>query len=270
MDSGLAHVGNADLYYEMAGQGQPVVLIHAGVADCRQWDHEFAWLAGDFQVLRYDLRGYGKSAPIEGEFRHVEDLKALLDQRGLGRPVVLIGCSMGGSMAMDFAPAHPARVKALVMVGSRPSGLPVDLCDDTRGDEADAAFDAGDLERAAELEAQIWVDGVGRTAEQVDPRMRALAVEMNLLALSHAARQLGKRLPDSATPATERLGELRIPMLVVAGAHDLPYVHEAAVYLLERVPSARKVILEGAAHLANMDRPEAFENTVRSFLAEIA
>ena len=268
-ESGFARTGNADLYYEMAGEGQPVVLIHAGVADSRQWNHEFAGFAEDFQVLRYDLRGHGRSIPAAGEFRHMDDLIALLEQRGFDSPVVLIGCSMSGRMALDFALAHPTRVKALVMLGAGPSGFQADFDEDPREAEAEKAFDAGHLDRAAELEAQIWFDGAGRTAEQVDQPMRELALEMNRLALTHAAAQLGKRLADEVTPAVERLGDLKVPLLVVTGAHDLPYFHAAADHLVEQVPTAQKVVLENAAHLANMDQPEQFQSTVRSFLAEL-
>ena len=115
-ESGFVRSGNASLYYELAGEGQPIILIHAGVADSRQWNNEFAHFAQDFRVLRYDLRGYGKSSPVDGEFSHMGDLIALLDRHGFHQPLVLIGCSMGGGLAMDFALAHPPKVKALVMV----------------------------------------------------------------------------------------------------------------------------------------------------------
>jgi pimeloyl-ACP methyl ester carboxylesterase len=72
--SGFAGINNAQIYYETAGEGDPLVMIHAGVADSRQWNNEFAYFAKDFRVLRYDMRGYGKSAPVDGEFSHMQDL----------------------------------------------------------------------------------------------------------------------------------------------------------------------------------------------------
>ena len=267
-ESGFARIGNASIYYEVAGEGQPIVFIHAGVADSRQWNNEFAHFASDFRVLRYDLRGYGRSSPAEGEFSHMADLKALLDERGFQQDLVLIGCSMGGGLAMDFALAVPSRVEALVMIGSGPSGLSLDVPDHPQAAAAEEAFEAGNLDLLAELEAQIWFDGMGRTAQQVDPGMRKLVLEMNRLALSHAAKQLGKRLADSDHPAAERLGELKIPVLVVVGEHDIPYVQAAADHMVENIRSARKVIIKDAAHLPNMDHPDEFQNTVRSFLNE--
>ena len=265
-ESGHLEVGSANLYYEIAGQGQQLVLIHAGVADNRQWNNEFAEFARDYQVVRYDMRGYGRSAPVEGEFSHMKDLNTLLDQLDIRQPIVLIGCSTGGTLAMDFALSDPARVKALVMVCSGPSGLPLDVPDHPKEAEAAEAYKAGNLDLLAELEAQIWFDGMGRSAQQVDQQMRELALEMNGMALSHDAMQLGKRLADVETPSAERLDNLGIPVLVIVGEHDIPYSHAAADHMIESISSSRKVVIEDAAHLPNMDHPEEFQSTVRSFL----
>lgn len=266
--SGFVAISNANLYYEVAGQGQSIVLIHAGVADNRQWNNEFADLASDFRVARYDMRGYGKSTPVDGEFSHMADLTALLEHLDFSEPTVLIGCSMGGSLAMDFALANPSQAKALVMVGSGPSGLALDVPGHPKFAEAEEAYEAGDLELLVELEAQIWFDGLGRTAEQVNQEMRKLALEMNRLALTHEAKRLGKRLADAETPAAEQLDWLRIPVLVIVGEHDIPYSHAAADYMIERLSFARKVIIKDAAHLANMDHPDEFQHAVRAFLEE--
>jgi pimeloyl-ACP methyl ester carboxylesterase len=267
--SGFIENGKASLYYELAGQGEPLVMIHAGVADSRQWENEFVHFAQDFRVLRYDLRGYGKSLPVDEEFTHMGDLIALLDQLDIHAPLGLIGCSMGGSLALDYALEHPSRMKALVMVGSGLSGLALDVPGHPKEAEAEQAYKAGDLDLLAELEAQIWFDGRGRTPGQVNAVMRRLALEMNRLALSHEARGLGQRLPDTETPAAERLDEIKFPILALVGEHDNAYAHAAADYLVKKVPAARKSILQDAAHLANMDHPDQFQNTVRSFLNEI-
>jgi pimeloyl-ACP methyl ester carboxylesterase len=268
VEYGFAHNGHASLYYEISGEGQPVVLIHAGVADSRQWNNEFVDLARDHRVLRYDMRGYGKSLPVEGPFSHMRDLLTLLDQVAIREPAVLIGCSMGGGLAMDFALAFPDRVNALVMVGSAPVGLHLDAPDHPAEAEALAASEMGDWDRVAELEAQIWFDGMGRTPEQVNQPMRRLALEMNRLALDHAATQLGTHVRDADTRALERLGELNIPVLVIVGKHDIHYLQAAADYMLEHLPQATKVVLADAAHLPNMDHPVPFQRAVRTFLQE--
>jgi pimeloyl-ACP methyl ester carboxylesterase len=241
-------------------------MIHAGVADSRQWNHEFAFFARDYQVVRYDMRGYGKSEPVDGEFNHLDDLVAVLNTLGIQEPVVIMGCSMGGGLAMDFTLTHPARVRALILVGSGPSGLELDVPAPAKFADAEKAFEAGDLDLVCEIETQIWFDGMGRTPEQVDQGMRKLLYEMNRQALAHEAKQLGKRLPNTQAPAFDRLSELHMPVLVVVGEHDTPYILAAADYMVENIPSAQQVVIEDAAHLPNMDHPEEFQAIVTKFL----
>ena len=106
--SGFINAGKAQLYYETAGQGTPFVMIHAGVADSRQWNNDFASFARNYQVVRYDMRGYGKSEPVDGEFNHLDDLVAVLNTLFIQVPVVIMGCSMGGGIAMVFALTYPS------------------------------------------------------------------------------------------------------------------------------------------------------------------
>ena len=234
--SGFAAIHQAQIYYETAGEGQPFVMIHAGIADRRQWNNEFAYFSKHFQVVRYDLRGYGKSAPVDGEFSHFLDLVALLDYLNIDRPIILMGCSMGGGLAMDFALAQPSRVKALIMVDAGPSGLELDVPTPAKFAEADKAYDLGDLDRVAELDTQIWFDGEGRTPGQVNQAMRQLVYEMDRNVLTHEAKHLGKRIPNAQIPAAKRLNELNAPgarycrkvrHTVYAGCHRL-HGHEPA------------------------------------------
>jgi 3-oxoadipate enol-lactonase len=171
---------------------------------------------------------------------------------------------------MDFALEHAARAKALVMVGSYPSGLQIEAPDHPKGAEAAAAYAAGDLDLVAELDAQIWFDGMDRTPDQVDQAMRKLALDMNRIALANEAKHLGRHLPDSVTPAAERLAELHIPVLVVTGDHDIPYIQAAADYMLAHLPGAQRATIADAAHLPNMDHPAQFLETISAFLDQVA
>lgn len=268
--SGFVNIDKAQIYYEIAGQGTLLVMIHAGVADSRQWNNEFAFFARSHRVVRYDMRGFGKSEPVEGEFSHMGDLVALLDALGLHEPLILMGCSMGGGLAMDFALTQPSWAKALIMVDSGPSGLELDVPVSAKFAEVEKAFNAGDLDLVSELETQIWFDGVGRTPEQVNQPMRKLLFEMNRQALAYEVMQLGKRLPNTQVPASGHLADLRIPVLVIVGVHDTAYTLAAADYMVEKIGSARKVTIEDAAHLPNMDHPEKFRQILEIFLQSLA
>jgi pimeloyl-ACP methyl ester carboxylesterase len=270
VSSGFVHIDQAKIYYEVAGEGTPFVMIHAGVADSRQWNTEFTYFAQFYQVIRYDMRGYGKSEPVDGEFSHLRDLLTLLEALGINEPIVIMGCSMGGGLAMDFALTHPSRVRTLIMVDSGPNGLELDveIPSLSKFTDAEKAFEAGDLDLVAEIETQIWFDGIGRTPNQVNPSMRKLLYEMNRLALSHEAKELGKRLPNTETPAFEQLENLKMPVLIIVGAFDRPYSLAAADYMKEKIKFAKKVIIEDAAHLPNMDQPLEFRNVVDEFLIQ--
>ncbi len=267
--SGFISIHNAKLYYEVAGMGTPLVTIHAGVADSRMWNNEFAYFAQSNQVIRYDMRGYGKSEPVEGEFSHLSDLDLLLKTLEIHEPIVIMGCSIGGSLAMDFALTYPSKVKALVMVDSGPSGLELDVPTPSKFTDAEKAFESGDLDLVAEIETQIWFDGMGRIPEQANPTMRKLLYDTNRLVLSHEVKGLGKRLPNNDTLAFNLLESLNIPVLIIVESHDTPYFLAAADYMKEKIKFANKITIEDAAHLPNMDKPQEFQRVVEKLLSSI-
>lgn len=263
-ETGKVDVNGAMLYYEVIGEGEPLVLVHAGIADSRMWEGQVEAFANRYRVIRYDLRGFGKTAMVEGPFSHQEDLRGLLDSLGAER-AHLIGCSMGGGAVLDFALRHPERVGALVLVGSAVSGFEADFGPPEQWDELVAADEAGDLGLVSELEVRIWVDGPGRRPEDVDGAVRDLVREMNLIALQNEASGLGEELPPEP-PAVDRLAEVGAPSLVMVGDSDQPRTLAAADLLAKELPNARKVVMAGTAHLPNMERPDEFNRIVLDFL----
>ncbi len=262
--SGFAASDGARLYYEIAGEGEPLVLVHAGIADGRMWDGQFAAFARRYQVIRYDMRGFGRSAMVRGPFSHHEDLRALLDSLGIER-AFFVGCSIGGRTIIDFALEYPARVRALVPVGSALSGLDAGGDSPQQWEELVAAEDAGDLERVSELEVQIWVDGPYRGPDGVDSGVRDSVREMNLIALENEASGLGDERPLEP-PAVNRLAEIQVPTLAIVGDLDWPETIGAADLLLRHIPGARRVVIPGTAHLPNMEKPQGFNRVVLEFI----
>lgn len=268
-ESGFLKIGKAEIYYERSGSGTPLIMIHAGVADSRQWNNEFLKFSENFQTIRYDMRGYGKSEPVDSAFSYLGDLAALIDALPIDPPFILMGCSMGGGISMDYALAYPEKVMALIMVGSGPSWLELDVKDPDKISEAVKAYEDGNLDLVAELETQIWFDGMDRTPDQVNMKMRQLVYEMNRTAIGHEVKQLGQRQPDTDKPAFNRLDEINIPLLIIVGSQDLPYFLAAADYMTERIDTAQIQIINDAAHLSNMDQPDQFQGIVSEFLDEI-
>ena len=118
---GFAPVNGTRLFYEVKGTGPAVVLIHGGQLDCRMWDGQFAAFSRDFRVIRYDVRGYGGSFQPDMLYSDAEDLAGLLDYLKVDKAHI-VGLSLGGRIAIDFAVAHPARVASLTLAGPGLSG----------------------------------------------------------------------------------------------------------------------------------------------------
>jgi pimeloyl-ACP methyl ester carboxylesterase len=118
-DSGYAEVNDTRLYYEVTGKGEALILIHGFTLDTRLWDYQFQEFSKHYKVIRYDIRGYGKSSnPSEGkQYANYEDLKQLLDYLNIETAHVL-GLSLGGSIAINFTLEYPQMVSSLILVGT--------------------------------------------------------------------------------------------------------------------------------------------------------
>jgi pimeloyl-ACP methyl ester carboxylesterase len=239
-----------------------MVLVHAGIADAQMWDALVPRLAADHAVVRYDLRGYGCSALPPGRFSHVDDLAAVLAATTQG-PVHLVGASMGGRVALDLALDRPDLVRSLTLLGTAVSGFEPDTEPPALWDELVAAHRADDLDALADVEARMWLadpDGT-RLPEGVLDLVR----DMDRIALANERSGIAEER-EPATPATERLADLAVPVLVVVGDLDQPDIRLAADLLAERVPVAQRVDLSGVAHLPALERPDEVFALLRRFL----
>jgi len=264
MKKGFAELNGTKSYYEMDGSGVPLVLVHAGIADSRMWNDQFPVFAEKYQVIRYDRRGFGKTKMVAGDFSFHNDLYELLKYLEIEQ-AILVGCSQGGKTVIDFTLEHPEMTKTLVLVGSALSGFQFDGESPKQEEELEKADQAGDLERVNELEIQIWVDGHGRTPEQVDSKVRELVKDMNLIALQ-GPQGLGNEIPLEPA-AANRLSEIKVRTLVMIGDLDTAWAQAASDFLAKNIPAAKKAIMNGVAHLPNMEKPEEFNQHVLSFLS---
>ncbi len=262
--TGFADINGTKIYYEVAGEGQPFLMVHAGIANKAMWDDQFDFFAQKYKVVRYDMRGYGQSPPVADDYQRHEDIRALLDFLNIDR-AFLMGCSIGGGACMDFALAYPDRAAALIMVGSGPGGFSYDDWSPSPLDEEmDEAYDSGDMARVNEIAMRIFVDGQGRTPNQVSPALRQKVYDMNAIALQNE-KLLGKAIPAPVS-AAERITELQLPVLIVVGDLDEEYIARAASFMEENISGARKVVMRGTAHLPNMEFPKEFNAHVQEFL----
>ncbi|MER7458894.1 alpha/beta hydrolase [Micromonospora sp. NPDC126480] len=260
------NVNGARLAYDDRGTGTPVVLLHAGIADRRMWREQVDALAARHRVIALDLRGYGESELPPTPFANHQDVVGLLDALGLDR-AALVGCSFGGAVAVDTALAHPDRVTALALLGSAVSGHEWsdefhDLWDMLIGD-----VDPDDLDANAAAEVRFWVVGPARRPEDVDPALIAFAHELDRRALAAEQALSAVDGVDLDPPAIGRLGELRMPVLVTAGAADVPDINRLADRIAAEAPRAiRLPDIPDAAHLLPLERPAEVNAALLDFL----
>lgn len=266
--TGYLETNGGRIYYEVAGAGTPLLLLHAGICDCRMWDEQWAAFAAHHRVIRLDLRGFGHTTTEDVSFSNRQDLLDLLDHLGLERASV-VGVSRGGQIAIDFALDYPERIAALIPVcagisGYQPDEALIDPREIALFEQMEAAEEAEDWPLVASVDVRLWVDGPlqaeGRAAASV--RERVYAMSMNNY---QTVRVSGQAQPLDP-PAAGRLGALGVPTLVIVGDLDTSATQQMAKALAAGIGGAQQAVISVAAHLPNMERPEEFNALVLDFL----
>ncbi len=258
--TGMAGVRGCGLYYEVVGEGALVVLIHGGQLDRRMWDDQFPLFAQHFKVVRYDVRGYGRSEAARSGYSDEEDLGDLLRFLGIERAHI-VGLSLGGRIAVDFALSQPSRVASLVLAGPGLGGFGWSSADEEQfGRLIAAARDDG-----PEAVTNLWLRDplMAPAMDQVSlrERLRQLCGENAHAWLNNPL--LRRRLDP---PAIGRLAEIHVPTLLIVGSRDAPSIQQIVGKLEAGVRGARKVVIPGAGHMVNMEKPDIFNRTVLGFL----
>ena len=266
-ESGFLETNGARLYYEVEGSGEPVVLIHAGVANLRMWDADVAALRDAYRVIRYDTRGYGRTETDAVEFSNRADIAALLDHLG-EESAHVVGFSRAGQIALDFALEYPDRVRSLVVGAGGIGGYESpDQAPAETFEAAEKLWEAKDWAALSEWEAAYWADGPGQPADRV-PAVRAKVHDWVLT--NYLAEKEEGKPQVLGPPAAGRLGELKVPLMVIIGTFDDPGTQGAMRHLAEAVPHARLEVFEGVAHMLNLEQPERFDALLREFLEGVS
>jgi pimeloyl-ACP methyl ester carboxylesterase len=261
-------LNNVSLYYEAEGTGRPVVLIHGHTLNLRMWDSQVPFLARDHRVIRYDVRGHGRSdSPSTGYAYpiYAEDLAALLNYIGVER-AGLIGASMGAAVAVEFALRYPARVDYLVLVGAVLEGYPYS--------EGWNSFwgPFGEVMRKEGPRTAVeglWLDHPMFSTLRRNPtkfyafRDIALTFEGGEY-LAEQPTRINRTWRQS-----ERLGEIKCPALVISGEHEVPDLKGVADLLVGEMPGAEQSVIPGVGHMANLERPGTFNAALRAFLTKV-
>lgn len=254
-------VEGGSLWSEARGSGPPVVLLHAGIGDSGMYDDQVDVFARDHLVVRYDARGFGRSPVQPGELSVRRDLLAVLDAYGLER-AALVGTSLGANTALQVAVTAPERVSALVLAGAGLPGHEWSAEIDAYNEAEDRAAAAGDVEAAVEANLEMWLSA--RAPAAVRERLAEMLRRSFALQFPVWDDVTSEQLDP---PVTALLGEIGVPTLVLVGREDVADMHELAARIHAGVPGAEHAVLDGAAHIPSMERPEAFSRLVLGFLA---
>jgi 3-oxoadipate enol-lactonase len=237
------------------GEGPPVVLIHAGVADRRMWEDVVAQLGPGFRVVRPDLRGYGDTDPGDGTFTHERDLLAILDALRVER-ATLVGASAGGAVALALATLAPERFGAVVLLAPNlPDHEPSERLAAFAAAE-DAVIEARDLDRAVALNVDLWAAQLDAAGKELVAAMQRRAFELQIDATAEE--------DELDPPLAERLTNLALPVEILVGDRDLPDFRAIAERLGRELPQARVTIVPGGGHLLALQDPAVVAAAIRS------
>lgn len=243
----MAYISNngVELYYEVEGDGEIAILITHGYGDTSiTWRDQISVLSQKYKVIIWDLRGHGRSASPNdlseySEALTISDMNLLLDTCDVEKAVIS-GLSLGGYMSLVFNLTNPERVHALMLFDTGPG---------FRQDEARANWNKFSIAKADKLDSSTLKKDSEHTSQQ---------------GLANAARGM---LTQEDAKVMDSLATIAVPTMVLVGEHDKPFFN-AADHMAKKIPNAKKVILAGAGHSANIDQADAFNQEVLTFLEE--
>ena len=261
---GFPEVNGTRLYYEATGSGHPLVLIHGMGLDTRMWNDQFECFGQHHYIIRYDLRGFGKSSlPTAESYTDADDLMALLNHLGLECSYIL-GLSRGGGIAIEFALEYPEATNALILADSGLQGYEPSPETITQSN----LFNLKVQESGVQTAKEFWLGTpLFRPAlEKPDVAARLLRIISDYSGWHWINENPAQ---TSSLPAIERIKNISVPTLIIVGERDLSDFHAMADEMQQRIPNARKIIIPGVGHMSNMEAPNVFNETVLSFLADI-
>jgi pimeloyl-ACP methyl ester carboxylesterase len=268
--TGFAEVNGTKLYFEVAGKGEPIIFVHGNFGDRRHWDKQFEPLSKKFRVVRYDVRGFGKSAMPKPEesYSNWDDLKALMDYLKIDKAHVC-GLSMGSGIAVDFALVYPEKCLSVIPIGPWGSGFGEGNFKSPNADSLFVVFTQvrkllgyGELKEAVDY---IWTgnQSLAHTVKDKDTRKALLEMGYDYTFWSW----LNQSKIQSLNPTgMDRLKEIKLPTLIVIGEYDHPCCIEVADIMKKEIKGSKLVTIKNAGHIMNMDKPEEFNNELIKFI----
>jgi len=262
--SGFASVNGTQLYFEVSGSGEALVFIHGFTLDNRMWDDQVNAFASRYRVLRYDIRGFGQSAmPADQSYSRIEDLKALLEHLGIVQAVI-VGLSMGGEIALNFALTYPQATRALILADALLPGFAWS----PEGAASFAPVNTAAKERGVQAAKDLWL---AHPLFVPAGEQSIVAARLAAMVETYSGWHWVETDPDRApeTPAAQRLTLISASTLIIVGERDMPDFVAMSAMLAQQIPQSRQVIMPGIGHMSNMEDPVRWNEIVLTFLAAL-
>lgn len=262
VESGYAEVNGTKLYYEVAGESDPIVLLHGNGGDCRHWDDQFEPFSLCHRVLRYDVRGFGRSSmPKEGvPYSHHDDLKALMEHLDIENAHIC-GLSMGCGLAVDFALAYPEFCRSLIAAGPWVFGY--DSPAVRRLFSVTGEIPAILEEKGVKTAIDRWCDHVFAGALETEGAKWTRQIGYDYAFWNFRHEDPAVYVSPRAAMQLERIFQ---PTLIVTADQDLDACREVADLMEQKIPNSVKIEFTDAGHVMNVDYPEKFNRLVLDFI----
>ena len=253
------HVNDIDLFYEVFGEGEPLLLIHGLGSSSRDWELQLDFFAQKYQVILVDVRGHGRSGKPPGPYSiplFAEDIKKLLQALQLGQAHIL-GISLGGMIAFQLGISHPEVVKSLIIVNSTPELIARTLKDHL------GIWQRLLIVRFLGMRKMGEVLGNRFFPDPEQAELREIFIERWAENDKPAYTEAMKAVIGWSV--TDRLGEIRCPTLVLGSDGDYFPAAEKENYV-KQIPGAELLVIENSRHALPAEKPAEFNSAVKAFL----
>jgi pimeloyl-ACP methyl ester carboxylesterase len=263
----LIQSGRASLAVEVVGDGDPIVFLHAAVADKRMWRAQIESVGVNNKAIAYDRRGFGETLYGEEEFSSVTDLLAVIEALAGDKHPILVGCSQGGRIALDAALLHPSKIRGLVLIAPNIAGAPEEPNSfEIRRllEQQKEVIEAGNVDDVNFIKARLWLDGPLAPEGRVGGEARQLLFDMNAIVLQSPPTGTDVDI-TSVSPAFHQLKEISMPSLIIWGDLDFPHIQDRCRLAASNMANGSSHELVGTGHLPSLDRPEEISRLIEDF-----
>lgn len=253
MQSGMVPVQRGQLYFETCGDGEPIIFLHGFTFDHRMWQPQVDYFSKQYEVITYDMRGFGKSTLPTTAYSHHEDLCQLMSFLKIDAASI-IGLSLGGEMATDFTLSYPQMVRKLILADASMHGF------DSTVDWQVHAQTVGLIEAK-----NRWLNHQVFKTTAIPNKMHN---ELKTMVADYSGWHWFNHDPREklSPPAIDRLAEITCPTLIITGSQDLSYFQTIADKYHQDIVGSQKISIPEAGHMINMEKPEQFNTIIEQFI----